>query len=450
MARGEPRGRAPLPAFAGDPAARLPAGAAALLPLVADAAAAAIPVRLDGRADGACLRVARALHAAAAHPGPLVALVGHRPSFEALPAGAALYLDATGLALDAALALAALLDDGAVWVIAAADPARALAAPLAERLDALTAEVPPLAAADVPALATAIVAQLSARAGRLPVAVTPAALAALASRHFPGDVAELEAVVRRAWLRARGEPLDVAHLDATATPPAVEAAAPVTATTGPHLELLLAELAHELRNPLVTIKTFAGHLPSLLEDAELRERFKTLTDEAITRMDGLLENVLEFARLQPPRREAVELEPLVDRLVGEVAGELRERDVRIKRTGGSARVGGDAEHLAYALRNLFAGVVREVPPREELLLDTSLNGVVTVQFAAGGEAATRLRALATPAEHDRLVDPTLLPLPFTLARAALERSGGGLSVVPHDDGTTALVVRLPVAEEAQR
>ena len=455
-ARGEPRGRTVLPAFPTDAAALaspwLPASAAALVPLVAEAAAAGIPVRLNGRADGACLRVARALHAAAARPGPLVALVGRRPSFDDLPAGAALYVDATGLARAAALALAALLDDGAVWVIAAADPSRPLAAPLAARLDALSADVPALAArpGDVPALAAAIVDRLAARAGRLPVALTPAAIAALTARPFPGDVAELEAVLKRAWIRAHGEPIDVAHLDAPAAPAVATEAPAAVATSGPHLELLLAELAHELRNPLVTIKTFAGHLPALLEDAELRDRFKTLTDEAITRMDGLLENVLEFARLAPPRREAVDLEPLVDRLVGEVAGELKEREVRLRRTGGSARVGGDTEHLTYALRNLFAGVVREVPPREELLLDTSVNGVVTVQFAAGGEAATRLRELATPAENERLVDPTLLPLPFTLARAALERSGGGLAVVPHDDGTTALVVRLPVAEETLR
>src|SRR5207237_1158955 len=79
------------------------------------------------------------------------------------------------------------------------------------------------------------------------------------------------------------------------------------------LEYLLAELAHELRNPLVTIKTFADHLPALLEDAELRTRFATLTSDAIERMDGLLENVLAFARLGAPRREAVEVGPILAR-----------------------------------------------------------------------------------------------------------------------------------------
>jgi signal transduction histidine kinase len=60
-----------------------------------------------------------------------------------------------------------------------------------------------------------------------------------------------------------------------------------TVATAPTLEVLLGELAHELRNPMVTIKTFAQHLDSVLDDPEVRARFAALTGEAITRMDTL-------------------------------------------------------------------------------------------------------------------------------------------------------------------
>src|SRR5439155_921418 len=115
-----------------------------------------------------------------------------------------------------------------------------------------------------------------------------------------GALAELEAALARALLLAGGGVIEAAHLDLGAEPPAVVAAAAAAAPGGAALEYLLAELAHELRNPLVTIKTFADHLPALLEDAELRTRFASLTGDAIERMDGLLENVLAFARLGAP------------------------------------------------------------------------------------------------------------------------------------------------------
>src|SRR5262249_22979935 len=152
---------------------------------------------------------------------------------------------------------------------------------------------------------------------------------------------------------------------------------------------------------MVTIKTFASHLPALLEDGELRGRFATLADDAITRMDSLLENVLAFARLPPPACEAIEFGPMLGRVLAELEPELAGREVRVRQaTAPGTCYTADPEHLAYALRNLFVGVVREVPTHEELCVDAAANGVVTLRFAAGEAAGDRLRRLATPGDVD--------------------------------------------------
>jgi signal transduction histidine kinase len=467
--RAEPRGRIVLPPLATDAATilsapRLPPAAVARLPLARRAAAGCVPVLLEVPLAAGRLLLARALHALAGYEGPLVAVAGARPSLERWPTGAALYVDVTALAPEAALALEALLDDGAVWVVAAAAPGIALPAALAARLGAVVLAVPPLAArrAELPALAAEALARLAARAGRPAPQLSATASAHLEAHTWPGDLAELEAVLARALLAASGGVVDTEHLALAATPPAVATAptpAGAPAGAGAELEFLLAELAHELRNPMVTIKTYARHLPQMLDDAALRGRFTTLCDEAIDRMDGLLENVLTFARLTEPHREAVALAPLLDRVLAEVEPELAGRTVRVRHAPDrAARCAADPEQLSYALRNLFAGVVREVPAREEMTLDAAANGVVTLRFAAGGEAAERLRRLAAPAdaatatarEASTLADPTLLPLSFRLARAVLERNGGTLAVVPDADQTTTVVVRLPTAPPVER
>src|SRR5262249_50537888 len=191
------------------------------------------------------------------------------------------------------------------------------------------------------------------------------------------------------------------------------------------LEFVLAELAHELRNPMVTVKTYARHLPALLEDEELRTRFDALTTDAIDRMDGLLENVLAFARLGAPHPEPVQVAPLLARVLGDVESELAGHAVHVRQDAApGARCAADPEHLAYALRNLFAGVVREVPAREELALEATANGVVTLRFAAGAEAADRLRRLAAPGGATSLAHPTPLPPSLPPARAGLQRHRG--------------------------
>jgi signal transduction histidine kinase len=460
----EPAGRTLVPPLAPEAAMallrppRVPAASASRVALARRAATLCTPVLLAAPAAGGRLLLARALHALAGRGGPLIAAVGRRPPLGALPAGATLYLDVGRLAPEAALALEAVLDDAGVWVIAGVEPDAAPPPALAVRFEGVVLSIPPLAArlAELPALAEATLAALAARSGTTPPTLAPEALARLQAHAWPGDVAELEAVLGRALLLAAGQPIAAEHvvLEAAPSPVVAMEAAPAPAVAPPpgdgDLEYLLAELAHELRNPLVTIKTFAGHLPALLEDAELRARFSTLTDDAIARMDGLLENLLAFARLGPPRLQAVEVGPLLARVLTDVEPELAGRELRVRQsTTPAARCAGDPDHLTYALRNLFAGVVREVPAREELALDTTANGVVTLHFAAGGAAFERLRRLATPestsADGSTLGDPTLLPLSFRLARAVLARNGGALTVVPEAGTGTTLVIRLPTA-----
>ncbi len=418
-----------------------------------------VPVRLVLPDVALGHRVARALHALTGGHGDLLAATDLHPELRALPAGATVVVDPTQLDDEARLALDALCDDGGVWVIAITDGDAALSPALAARLAAVVVDVAPLARRqlELPALSAAILHTLAGRAGRATPLLSPAARTRLASHGWPGDVFELEAVLARALAATDGDVVEVAHLalegdaDVAAEPPEPPAIVPAAATvvTDVRLEGLLAEVAHEILNPLSTVKMLVGHLPQLVDDAEARSAMTDRADEAIGRVDALLQNVLEFARLGTATREPVAVGALVDRLLREAAPELAERAVRVRRTGDDdVTCVGDRAQLEYGFRNLLAGVVREVPPREVFVVDTRQNGVVAVQFVAGDVAASRLRAMVAGDGGRDLGDPAMLPLSFTLARAALARSGGTLEVEDEAGGPTTLVVKLPVTTVA--
>jgi len=444
--RAEPRGWIVVPPLAGDAGAilappRLTPGACARIPLARAAGARGVPVLLAVPDAAGRLLIARALHALAGREAPLVAARGRRPELDRVPRGATVYVDLAALAPETAVVLEAMLDDRAVWLLGAVEPGVTPPPALATRVGGVVLELPRLAerSADLPALAAFIL-------SRYGVSIAPGALARLAAHSWPGDLVELETVLARAMLVAGERAIEAEDLALDVAPVAPSPTeSPSSPTADAELEFLMAELAHELRNPMVTIKTFAKHLPALLEDAELRERFDQLAQDAIERMDGLLENVLAFARLGPPHTESIEVEKLLERVVADVEPELNGRVMRVRQGIPGARCAVDPAQIGYALRNLFAGVVREVPAREEVALDTTANGVVTLRFAAGAEAADRLRRLAAPGDATSLADPTLLPLSFRLARAVLERNGGALSVVPEGGDATSVVIRLPTA-----
>ena len=93
-----------------------------------------------------------------------------------------------------------------------------------------------------------------------------------------------------------GDAVDGARLDhrerAGAQPLSVKAQhAEQLATVG----LLGASLAHEIRNPLVTIKTFVQLLPQHHQDPAFRDKFFRLIGDEVSRIDRLTEQLLDLA-----------------------------------------------------------------------------------------------------------------------------------------------------------
>jgi transcriptional regulator with PAS, ATPase and Fis domain len=82
------------------------------------------------------------------------------------------------------------------------------------RLNGMTIHVPPLRErlSEVPELAQKLLVEASARAGRAPPTLSPAAEALLASYRWPGNVRELNNVLKRALLLCDGETLVAEHI----------------------------------------------------------------------------------------------------------------------------------------------------------------------------------------------------------------------------------------------
>jgi signal transduction histidine kinase len=410
------------------------------------AADSMVPLLLVASPTARPLLVVRALHTTAHRSGPVWLCPSAAVADEAMSDGATMVFVLDAASPAAFAVVEAHLDEPRAWIVVVCEDPTRLPVTLAMRAGAATLRLPAVSERvdDLSHLAPAILRSLGGRAGHPPPILGPDALAALRAHPWAGGRVELERVLARALLLAGpAGAVDAALLDLSPAPvPAAQPMPPVPEAPGLRLEYLLAELAHELRNPLVTVKTFAQQLPALLDDSALRARFAELTDEAVERMDTLLENVLTFARLDSPRPEDLDLGAILDGVLRDVTPALEQRALRVRLVGGGAQCAADRVHLRYALSNLLLGIAHETPPRSELVVDASVNGLVSLRFGTGA-AVTRLRDLTAPAPGATLDDPTFLPLAFTLARAVLERTGGRLGVMPDLGGQATVTVRLP-------
>ncbi len=214
------------------------------------------------------------------------------------------------------------------------------------------------------------------------------------------------------------------------------------AATGPSLEVLLGELAHELRNPMVTIKTFAQHLDSVLDDAEVRTRFASLTGEAIARMDTLLETLLDFARFRAPVRQPVDLAALLARVLDERAEDLARKDVRLEHVAHAPGpfVEADEAQMLFAFRSLVDGLVRDLTSHTPVRIAIGDDGALELTVHADRAIAARLAAYVADAGRDGETAP---PLAFALAAALIRRNHGRLGIRASDDGATIITVTIP-------
>jgi len=59
---------------------------------------------------------------------------------------------------------------------------------------------------------------------------------------------------------------------------------------------LVAEIVHEIRNPLVSVKTFLQLLPERLQDPDFHEDFRLVVSDEVRRLERMLEDLLRQAR----------------------------------------------------------------------------------------------------------------------------------------------------------
>ena len=187
------------------------------------------------------------------------------------------------------------------------------------------------------------------------------------------------------------------------------------------LGVLAAGIAHEIRNPLVSIRTFFQLAPERLDDEEFMTSFLHTAASEVDRISVLINELLSFARSPTAKFDALDLAEIVEGTVVLVAPEARKRKVNlvVSKDEKPCRVVGNYELLRQASLNLVFNAIQA----------TGAGGQVSITTRAvsyDGQAFGRLVVQDTgtgiaPSELDRIFDP------FFTTKAS--GTGLGLSIV---------------------
>ena len=140
------------------------------------------------------------------------------------------------------------------------------------------------------------------------------------------------------------------------------------------LGTLSAGMAHEIKNPLVSIKTFAQLLPERYQDPDFRDTFSNLIGHEIDRIDSLVNQLLRFARPAKPHLQPMHLHQVLDKSLLLIGHRLYQKDIKLTRSWDADvdTIRADADQLEQVFLNFFLNAIDAMKNGGELGLTTQI------------------------------------------------------------------------------
>jgi PAS domain S-box-containing protein len=171
---------------------------------------------------------------------------------------------------------------------------------------------------------------------------------------------------------------------------------------------LAASMSHEIRNPLVAIKTFAQLLPERFDDPDFRKDFNEIVVQEIDRLDKIITQINNFAHPPELVMKPIDLRTPVKRAVELARSRFTENGMNVETSlpNDLPNVVGDETALAEAFAHLVANAAEatsgQQKPRITLSAKPIREGertsgvVVTIQDNGKGIAADLKEKIFSP------------------------------------------------------
>jgi len=224
---------------------------------------------------------------------------------------------------------------------------------------------------------------------------------------------------------------------------------------------LAAGLAHELRNPLTSLKTILQLADS---PGDLTPRDLDVLKQEITRLEDSVQTFLDFARPPQPDKQFVEFDQLVKETLELVARRAERQGVFLNCSLPRKRIGvmADETQMRQVVLNLLLNALDAVPRGGEVRLEVaqesgelpSTNGRSMKNTKTAGEVALRVSDNGPglpPQLGEHIFDPFVSTkesgsgLGLSICKRIVEAHDGEISAADRPEGGAVFSVRLPLS-----
>lgn len=204
-----------------------------------------------------------------------------------------------------------------------------------------------------------------------------------------------------------------------------------------------ARVAHEIRNPLVSLGGFARRLEKKL-DGNMKEYADIIAKE-VGRLEGILNEILGFVKETRIMKEKVNSNKLIDEVISLIWSEIDERGiVLVKELGEPIEIFVDPNRIKDALMNIFTNAVQSVGANGTISVKTYVSDnacVFEVKDTGAGIAEEDLPFIFDPFFTTK---KSGTGLGLTITHRIIEEHEGSIKVESKPDAGSIFRVFIPL------
>ncbi len=171
--------------------------------------------------------------------------------------------------------------------------------------------------------------------------------------------------------------------------------------------ILAAGMAHEIKNPITAIKTFAEYLPKKYEDPDFREKFCKIILQESGRIERIVKDLLMFSKPSEPNKTLFDVQALLQSTVDLLTVDMLKSKItpRIECDPAAGQAYADLSQIKQVILNLLTNAVDAMKEKGgELTVRTAISGAfieISIEDQGCGIATEKIPHLFDPFYTDK-------------------------------------------------
>ncbi|MGC8738416.1 MAG: two-component system sensor histidine kinase NtrB [Candidatus Hydrogenedens sp.] len=212
----------------------------------------------------------------------------------------------------------------------------------------------------------------------------------------------------------------------------------------------LASLAHEIRNPVASIRGAVAEIPKNMDNTDKLNRLSSIAIRECDRLNYIITSFLNFAREPSQNKEIISLTELLTRFVEQFQKNIPQDkghkvELIIEPQAKECKIKGDAEQIFLVFQNLAQNAIDAMPDGGNLtilLTGKEEKGPVEIHFKDEGTGIS-------PDKITRIFDPFYtekkhgIGMGLTISLRIISAHDGTIHVASNLKRGTTMIVRLP-------